>query len=166
MHHAVQRGLATLNGISYDDFYRLLPPNMPELVKALLAHGADPEAQLVKAHRLTGTTSLTAMEGVTPFLLAAAVDDVTVMRILVAGGADPLLATADNTTAQMVAAGLGKTSDRTDEEAKTALEAVKLAVELGADVNAAKGANLTLTVEAVDAAGNTTHSEVKSARAH
>lgn len=35
-----------------------------------------------------------------------------------------------------------------------------------ADVNAAKGANLTLTVEAVDAAGNTTHSEVKSARAH
>ena len=140
LHYALQKGISSLTRLEESYYYSYMyRPNMLQLVKALLAHGADPEAQLVKAHRLTGTTSLTAMEGVTPFLLAAAVDDVTVMRILVAGGADPLLATADNTTALMVAAGLGKTSDRTDEEAKTALEAVKLAVELGADVNAANG---------------------------
>ena len=121
--------------LSYYNSY-MFRPNMLQLLKALLAHGANPKARLVKVHRLTGTTALTDMGGVTPFLLAAAVDDVSVMRVLVAGGADPLMATADHTTPLMVAAGLGRTSDRTDKEAKTALEAVKLAVELGADVNA------------------------------
>ena len=137
LHYAVQKGISSLTRLeeSYYNSY-LYRPNMLELVKALLAHGADPNPGLMEAVRFTGTTILTDLGRVTPFLLAAAVDDASVMRVLVAGGADPLMTTADHTTPLMAAAGLGRTSDRTVEEAKTALEAVKLAVELGADVNA------------------------------
>ena len=138
LHYAVQKGLSALTRLeeSYYNSY-LYRPNMLKLVKALLAHGADPNPRLGKAYRFTGTTPLTDMGESTPFLLAAAVDDIDVMRVLAAGGADPLMATADHTTPLMAAAGLGRTSDRTDDEAKIALEAIKLAVELGADVNAA-----------------------------
>ena len=58
------------------------------------------------------------------------------MRALVAHGADPLLPTVDGTTPLMVAAGVGVwnvgESAGTNEEA---LAAVKLALELGGDVN-------------------------------
>ena len=140
LHYAVQKGISSLTRVElvYYNSY-LYRPNMLKLVKALLAHGADPNPGLVKSYKLTGVSTLMDMGGATPFLLAAAADDVNAMRMLVAGGADPLLATADKTTPLMVAAGLGRTSDRTDEEAKTALEAVQLAVELGADVNATNG---------------------------
>ena len=73
-------------------------------------------------------------------MMAAFSHDANLMRMLVAGGADPLLATDENVTPLMVAAGV--TRWRTagvpltkNEEAK-ALECVKLAVEMGADVNA------------------------------
>jgi ankyrin repeat protein len=60
------------------------------------------------------------------------------MRALLAKGADPKLATLDNTTPLMLAAGVGRWRGdlRPKEEAKQALEAVKLLVDLGADVNA------------------------------
>ncbi|MEE8348559.1 MAG: ankyrin repeat domain-containing protein, partial [Acidobacteriota bacterium] len=138
LHYAVQKGISSLTRLeeSYYNSY-LYRPNMLILVKALLDQGADPNPRLVEAVRFTGTTVLTDLGGVTPFVLAAAVNDVSVMRLLAAGGADPLTITGDHTTALMVAAGLGRTSDRTDdEEVRTALESVKLAVELGADVNA------------------------------
>ena len=66
------------------------------------------------------------------------------MRILAAGGANPLLTTEENVTPLMVAAGMGREADRTEdgEEAK-ALEAVKVAVELGVDVNASNKLGLT-----------------------
>ena len=55
---------------------------------------------------------------------------------LVAAGADPLLTTRDGTTALMEAAGLGRyEAENLVTEART-LEAVKLAVEFGVDVNA------------------------------
>ena len=59
------------------------------------------------------------------------------MRALVAAGANPLPPTQDGVTSLMVAAGLGRLEDRTPAEVANALEAVKLALELGADVNAA-----------------------------
>lgn len=93
------------------------------------------------------------MVGATPFLLAAATYDTSTMRTLVAGGADPLLATNTNTTPLMMAAGLAEglgswvqaslPQPRTEEYDRRALEAVKLTVELGADVNAANDIGLT-----------------------
>jgi len=89
---------------------------------------------------------------VTPLMLAAASYDADAMRILAAGGTDARLATehdeetGGNVTALMVAAGLARARNRpplAPEDEKKALEAVKLAVEMGADVNAANDLGLT-----------------------
>ena len=49
LHYAVPQGLSTTDGLKYDDFYRPVPPNLPKLVEALLAHGADPNAQITRS---------------------------------------------------------------------------------------------------------------------
>lgn len=138
LHYAVQRGLRLLTGYIYDAYNQQAPPNMPELAKALLAHGANPNARIKKAFTLVPfhTTAAT-IEGATPFFLAAVASDVGAMRILADGGADPLLMNSEKVTPLMMAAGGGaKEYLRTDEEQKNAFEAVKLATELGDDVNA------------------------------
>ena len=79
--------------------------------------------------------------GATPFYLAARNGDVALMRLLAANGADPLIGTVQNVTPLMAASGLGSwegespgpLSGTTEAER---LEAVKLAYELGGDVNA------------------------------
>ena len=153
LHSAVSRGLLALSGkaqreISANRGADFLPapywerPNALGLVKALLAHGANPNARIVKEPpplplccRIPG--SRISLVGATPFLLAAAAGDLSILRALAAGGADPLLATEKNVTPLMVAAGLGRFQDRKEGiEERSALEAVKLAVELGADINA------------------------------
>jgi ankyrin repeat protein len=73
--------------------------------------------------------------GATPLLLAAATNDLRLMRLLAEKGADIALTTKDKTTPLMIATGVGRTAERSPEEEKSALEAVKLAVELGADPN-------------------------------
>jgi ankyrin repeat protein len=77
--------------------------------------------------------------GATPFWLAARAAEADIMQALAAGGADPNLGAADNTTPLMAATGLSQNIAarvRTISESQF-LEAVKVAVELGADVNAA-----------------------------
>ena len=71
-------------------------------------------------------------------MLATAVSDLPAMRVLVEGGADPILATEEGTTPLMVAAGMGPDhpSRMTREQKSDLLEAVKLAVQLGGSVNA------------------------------
>jgi ankyrin repeat protein len=136
LHYALQKGMSTLTRVELSYFNaHLYRPNMVELVKALLAHGADSNARLEKTQRFGNLGILVRLEGATPFLLAASVGDVGLMRVLINGGADPLQATHQNVTPLMVAAGLGRTWDRTQEEEKGTLEAVKLALELGSDVN-------------------------------
>ena len=157
MHFAMMRGLALISRVRTRRFApHLIRPNMVELVKALLAHGANPNARVRKApgadplsigDKLLQTTNTTppagsvSPVGATAFLMAALSYDANLMRILVAGGADPLLATEENVTPLMVAAGLTRWRNSgaplTEEDETGALEAVKLAVELGADVNAA-----------------------------
>jgi ankyrin repeat protein len=108
-----------------------------ELVKALLAHGADPNSTITRAPQRVGfTRGGLNLVGATPFVVAAAAGDAGLMRRLAAGGADPQLATRDNTTALMAAAGVGRVSAESSVTEGRALEAVRLALELGGDVNA------------------------------
>ena len=135
----------------------LLRPNMPELVKALLEHGANPNARIKVDLARIGDRLQLGLAGATPFLLAAATGDVGIMRALLTKGADPKLATNDRTTPLMVAAGVGRREDRTKEEERQALEAVKLLIELGADVNAA---NRDMGLTAMHGAAYTGSSEI------
>jgi ankyrin repeat protein len=138
LHYSVQNGIRELTGYSYDG-NRPAPPNMPELVKALLAHGANPNARIKKTIFVLPTRSTTAsMVGATPFFLAAVAGDVDSMRVLAGHGADPMITNNGNVTPLIVAAAGGAREDeRNEEQEKSAFEAVKLAVQLGNDVNAA-----------------------------
>jgi uncharacterized protein len=105
-----------------------------EMVRRLVAHGAEVNARLRRGDRGPGKL---ARQGATPFLLAADTADVPLMRLLVELGADPSIPNAEHSTALMAAAGLGTLAP--GEEAGTeaeALEAAALALELGGDVNA------------------------------
>ncbi|MDA2935181.1 ankyrin repeat domain-containing protein [Acidobacteria bacterium AH-259-D05] len=152
LHWALQEGVVAMSGghTETDPFW--VHPNMPELVKALLARGGDPNARIARdfmpyhVHRFARGAQQeppqVSQAGATPFLLAAAGADIAAIRVLVEGGADPKVATFDGTTPLMVAAGMGvnlgmRGSDGVTEEIrKKALEAVRLAWELGGDVNA------------------------------
>ena len=158
LHYALLKGLSMTVGVQVQPFNgHMFRPNMLETVKALLAHGANPNARVVKApvnlkhaHN-TGQRSGLA-EGATPFYLAAFTTDTAVMRALIAAGADPNLGTNDGVTPLMAAVGLGRARggyeswrwrqtghlDVTEESvARNTLDTVKLVLELGADVNAA-----------------------------
>jgi len=111
-----------------------------ELIKALLERGANPNAQLLKplpgrSGMDLGDTTLGA--GTTPLMRAARAGDAAVMRALLAKGADPKLTTKDGNTALMFAAGVGYRDKNTKGSESEALEALKLAVGLGMDVNQA-----------------------------
>jgi ankyrin repeat protein len=118
-----------------------------DLIKALLAHGANPNARLTKKIPLRGQPSFDGrwanMIGATPFWRAAQSDDVTVMRLLKEKGADPLLSTTDHTTPLMVAAGVGWSDGQSHGSQSDAPEALKLCLEWGGDVNAANDVGYT-----------------------
>ena len=106
-----------------------------EFVRKLAASGANLNARVTKKPSM-GTTILNSI-GATPFLLAARTKDVELMRLLADLGADPLLTNEDGTTPLMVAAGIGTSSPLEDPGTEPeVLEAVRLALKLGGDVNA------------------------------
>jgi ankyrin len=137
------------------------------LVRALLAHGADPNARLIKGTPVRRWSHdfafMARWVGATPFWLASKFLEVDVMRVLADAGADPRLASSNGTTPLMAAAGLGYNrgggsafiKNRRDfssynpvasaelgsripaAEERRALEAVTVVLTLGADVNAA-----------------------------
>jgi ankyrin repeat protein len=102
------------------------------LVKALLAHGANVNARMTK-RQPSFATGYTDAVGATAFLLAASVDDVEMMRILLAAGADPKIATATNATAIMAATGLNHGIGESLVTEEQAIDAVKLLLDLGLD---------------------------------
>ncbi len=131
------------------------------LVKVLLDHGADanlPVRSWTPTRRSSRDFNFPPeLIGATPFWLAARFTEPEVMRLLVKHGADPLFVLRSErmvegrgvaweqrkeaTTAVMAAAGMGGggspwTEIERSQREKLALEAVKIAVELGVDVNA------------------------------
>jgi ankyrin repeat protein len=126
-----------------------------ELAQQLLDHGANPNVRVdwpeIRFDTVGGTTRnppgltlgrhLLTYNGATAFYVAAKNGDAELMRLLAAGGADPTLPTRFGVTPLMVAAGLDTWEGETPgpytgvSEAER-LEAVRLAVELGNDVNA------------------------------
>ncbi len=110
---------ATLGGIP--------APRQLEMIKALLRHGADPNARAKKSPPRFGVYLFTPgnLNGATPFYFAAMSADVDVLRLLIANGADPLLKVADGTTPLMMACGQGRTEGEsaiTDEQSRRAAE--------------------------------------------
>src|ERR1700731_4231601 len=108
-----------------------------EIVKALLARGANPNMQLTKnlpgrSGMDTGDTTLDA--GTTPLMRAARAGDATVIRLLLEKGADPKLATKDGSTALMFAAGVGYRDKNTRGSEGDALEGLKIFVAAGLDL--------------------------------
>jgi len=106
-----------------------------ELVRKLAAKGADLNARMAKRVGF-GMTSLNTV-GATPYMLAAKTADAELMRLFVELGADPKIPNADGSTALMAAAGLGTRSPGEDAGTESeVLEALQVALEHGADVNA------------------------------
>ena len=101
-----------------------------QLVKALLAHGADPNARMTSAQP-SFAGGYTDAVGATPILLASAVDDVEMMRILLAAGADPKMVTATNATTIMAATGLHHLVGESPVTEAQALAAVKFLLDAG-----------------------------------
>jgi len=106
-----------------------------ELVKKLASRGANLDARMTKKPNLNNTR-LNEI-GATPFMLAALTADAELMKTLAALGANPLLPNADNSTPLMAAAGLATRSPGEDAGTESeVLEAVQVALSLGADINA------------------------------
>ena len=157
---------ANAAGAGYAPLHAAVLRGDADLVRALLAHGANPNARLTHGTPHDRQGRLFALDmtwtGATPFFLAAKYGLADIMRLLADGGADPLAGLEGGVTPLMVAAGmltrgLGRGgTDRWGREMGPAemelalrqdpdqrslvgsgIDAVKVAVELGADVNAA-----------------------------
>src|SRR5204862_969728 len=117
-----------------------------DFIKLLLDRGADPNQRIkvrVEVHQ--ANTSLWLKEaGATPLLRAALCGDLTVVRLLLAHGADPLIETFDHTSPLMVASGVGWADGMTHEHSEDeTMEVVRLLLEKGAVVNEANEHGMT-----------------------
>jgi ankyrin repeat protein len=127
-------------------------------VKALLAHGANPNARLqldkqkvaaeIKAQagnagartkRTAITITEVELEGATPVALAAECNNLEAVKALVEAGADPNIPTEQGTTPLILASGAGTDVQRARalEERATAVQTARYLMDHGADVNAA-----------------------------
>jgi ankyrin repeat protein len=110
-----------------------------EFINLLLDRGADPNARMNSSTetRTIFTHQWLFEEGATPLLRAAQSGDLTLMKLLLEHGADATIATFDDVTPLMVAAGIGWVEGVTHEwSPEETYQAVELLIELGADVNA------------------------------
>jgi ankyrin repeat protein len=110
-----------------------------DFVKLLLDKGANVNARVKDSTemRTVFTNQWLDENGATAFLRASQSGDIELMRLLLARGADPKIATGLGVTALHVAAGIGWVEGITYEWSPQAtVEAVKMLIDLGLDVNA------------------------------
>jgi len=132
-----------------------------ELIAALLDHGANPNARLKKQQpyrtKVDRGNDTMLGAGTTAFLRAARAGDAPAMRLLLKRGADPKIATGSDVPVDvsqpvrrapgginplMAAAGLGAKEEDTVGRRKTegdSIEAIKVCLEGGVDINAVDG---------------------------
>jgi uncharacterized protein len=113
--------------------------NYLDLMKALLAKGADPNAKLgakVWFRSLAGDHSWVDPAGATPFWRAAQATDLTAMHLLVEAGADPKIPSNNGITPLMVAAGVGWAANFARNAPDSWAKAVQYCLDLGIDINA------------------------------
>jgi uncharacterized protein len=145
--------LATDNRNIESGDYPVRKPDMDHLdfIKLLLDKGANVNARICgvestpkacKGDTTETRTNFTMQwlyeDGATAFLRAAQSGDVTLMKLLLAHGADPKIPTAHDDTALAVASGIGWVEGITFEWSPAeSLEAVKMCLDFGIDPNVA-----------------------------
>jgi len=107
--------------------------------KVLLAHGADPNARLHQEKPSVRALDEVEFEGATPIALAAEVNNLDVIKVLVDAGGDPNIPTVHGTTPLMLASGAATDVQRARsiEERGLAINTARYLLDHGADVNAA-----------------------------
>jgi ankyrin repeat protein len=123
-----------------------------DILKMLLARGADTNARLKRTtlQRLHTPGDPTLAAGATPFMRAAKSGDTTVMRLLLEHGADPLSVQENHTNALILAAGFGWRDGDNNLNTKDqgtqaeAIQAIKMCLELGLDIQSANDAGTTV----------------------
>lgn len=143
---------ANAMGSGYSPLHAAILRSDLGLVKALLAHGADPNLRLTKGTPLRRDTTdwnlPATLVGITPYLLAAKFLEAEIMPVLVAGGADPRAKMPNGADSVLLAAGFGSSRtasrrgiERIDfgkvEPESRVREAVTVAVDLEGDATAA-----------------------------
>ncbi len=139
-HAAVVRALieagADLNArldSGFTPFFFAVREGRPDVVQAFIEAGIDVNAMMQHVESRGSRRTAKAM---CPLLVAVQNGHFELAIALIEAGADPLLPNFNNTTPLMAAAGVGTTSP--DEEAgeeSEALDAVKMLLDLGADIN-------------------------------
>ena len=133
--------LATDNRNIESGDYPVRKPDMDHLdyIKLLLDKGANVNARMKDSTetRTVFTNQWLDENGATAFLRASQSGDLALMKLLLEHGADPKIPTVLGVTALEVAAGIGWVEGITYEWSPEAtLEAVKILIDLGLDVNA------------------------------
>jgi uncharacterized protein len=137
-----------------------IPPNADQaldFIKLILDLGAQVNTRLAYETEVHVASHVFWLkeEGATPFFRACFGGDVEVMKLLLAHGADPSIATKDHTTPLMAFTGVGFTLgiDHHRSHAED-MQALDLLLALGADVNAANDQGMTPLMGAAQRGAN------------
>ncbi|HXP89029.1 MAG TPA: ankyrin repeat domain-containing protein [Bryobacteraceae bacterium] len=137
-----------------------VPPNTDQaldFIKLILGRGAEPNPRLAYETEVHVASHVIWLkeEGATPFFRAAFGGDAEVMKLLLAHGADPGIATKDHTTPLMACTGVGFVQGLVQHRSHAEdMESLKLLLDLGADVNAANDQGMTPLMGAAQRGAN------------